>query len=551
MKNIRNIILIASLFAISMNSAAQIQKAAKSVFTLTTFNKDGSILASSHGVFVSDNGEAISTWTPFVGAENAVVIDANGHKLNVKYMLGANEIYDVCKFKVEGKTTAAPVAQNASASGSKVWLIGYSLQKPEINQRTVQNVEKFMEKYSYYIFSDNAPENAASCPFVNQKGEVIGLLQHSKTGSQVYATDARFINSLKIENGLAINDPVLRQTSIRTALPDQLDQATLALMLSSERSDSAKRAGYINDFIQKFPTATDGYYHRATNFVNANDFSSAAKDMEACIKNAAKKDEAHYDYSKLIHEKEIYKADIPYAEWTLDKALDEAQKAYQINPSAIYQHQQAKIIYSKKEYQKAYNLFMALAKTPIRNGEIFYEAAQCKVQLQATQHEIIALLDSAVNAQPKINSAPYYLARGQYLTAMGETRKALDDFCIYDTLVAGRGTPEFYYLKYQCEVKLRRYQQALNDIAHAIILKQTEPTYYAEMANLQLRVNQIENAIKTANLCIEIAPEYPDGYIIKGLALIQNKQKAEGLQALQKAKDLGDPRGQELMDKYK
>ena len=54
---------------------AAVKNVAKSVFTLTTFRADGSLLASSHGVFVSETGEAVSDLKPFLGAARAVVID--------------------------------------------------------------------------------------------------------------------------------------------------------------------------------------------------------------------------------------------------------------------------------------------------------------------------------------------------------------------------------------------------------------------------------------------------------------------------------------------
>ena len=114
-----------------------------------------------------------------------------------------------------------------------------------------------------------------------------------------------------------------------------------------------------------------------------------------------------------------------------------------------------------------------------------------------------------------------------------------------------RGSDEFYYIKYKCEMKIRQYQQALNDIAHAIILNRTEPTYYAEMASLQLRVNQLEDAIRTSEMCIQIEPNYADPYIVKGIAHGELKQKAEALQALEKAKELGDERADALIQKYK
>src|SRR3712207_8736310 len=63
---------------------AAVVKAAKAVFTLTTFKKDGSLLASSHGVFVGNNGEAITLWNPLKGADKAVIIDANGNKQDRK-----------------------------------------------------------------------------------------------------------------------------------------------------------------------------------------------------------------------------------------------------------------------------------------------------------------------------------------------------------------------------------------------------------------------------------------------------------------------------------
>ena len=106
----------------AMAQPAPVVKAAKSIFTLTTFAKDGSILASSHGVFIGNNGEAVALWSPFKGAAKAVVIDANGNKMNVETIDGANEIYDICKFRVDGKAIGATLAAHQANKGEKVWL---------------------------------------------------------------------------------------------------------------------------------------------------------------------------------------------------------------------------------------------------------------------------------------------------------------------------------------------------------------------------------------------------------------------------------------------
>ena len=137
------------------------------------------------------------------------------------------------------------------------------------------------------------------------------------------------------------------------------------------------------------------------------------------------------------------------------------------------------------------------------------------------------------------------------LDANGQYRLALKDYNAYDTLMLGRANATFYYIRYQCEMKVHQYKQALNDIAHAALLSPEQPLYIAELASLQLRVNQYEDAIKTADLCLKYAPDNSDSYIIKGLALIQLKKTAEGLEALQKAKELGDSRADELIKKYK
>ena len=121
------------------------------MFTLNTFKADGSLLASSHGVFIDANGTGISDWAPFDGASRAVVMDAMGKSLDVEYILGANEIYDVVKFKVKGKTTAAPMATAPAAEGSPIYLVGYSVKKPEFIETSIDKVETFMDKYAYYI----------------------------------------------------------------------------------------------------------------------------------------------------------------------------------------------------------------------------------------------------------------------------------------------------------------------------------------------------------------------------------------------------------------
>ena len=74
--------------------------------------------------------------------------------------------------------------------------------------------------------------------------------------------------------------------------------------------------------------------------------------------------------------------------------------------------------------------------------------------------------------------------------------------------------------------------------------------YYAEKASLEVRVGLYDEAIKTANECIARAPEYSDGHLFLGLARCLKGQKAEGVKSLQRARELGDPQADALIEKY-
>ena len=543
--------LLFTFFALgALAQSANVQKVSKSVFSLTTFKKDGSLLASGRGVFVGAHGEAVSTWTPFIGADSAIVIDANGNKHTVDVIYGASEVYDLCKFKVNAITTPAPVAKVQSAVGSRAWLVQYSTGRAQTNALKVKKAEPFITDCHFYQY-DGQPENIhVGCPVVNEKGEVMGLLQYSKLSGDYNSVDVRFAETFKT-TGLSVNEPILKQTTIRMALPDKQDQALLMLMLEAGQTSASRYQRYVEDFIHKFPKSVEGYVSQAEFYLARNDFGKANATMQTALNMADKKDEAHYNLAKLIYQKEVKQGNMPYPQWNLDLALAETNKAYALNPLPLYKHLEAQIIYFKGEYAKAYDQFMALTKTNLRNGELYYEAAQCKQQLKAPFKEILTLLDSAVTAQDISLSAPYVLARGTALHGAQQYKKAMADYNRYDTLMLGRASHDFYYTRALCEVQLRQFQQALNDFAHAIVLNREEPTYYAELAQLQLRVNQKEDAVVTANMGLRVAPNYPDLYLIKGLALVNANKKTEGLAALNKAKELGDTRADDLIKKYK
>lgn len=554
MKSFRNII-IALFTLVALPASAQtaaVKKAAGSVFALTTFNADGSIHSSSYGVFTGKPGEGIASWSAFNGAQRAVVVDARGQQHDVDVMIGASEMYDLCRFRIkEGEKEPALQLTATDTPATTLTLLGYSVKKPVLKKIEAERSEKFQTTLNYYVFNDNdVAATDLGCPLVNEQGQLLGIMQRPVEGGQAYCADARLTSLFQV-NGLSVNDPVLRATGIRPALPDDEEQATVMLMLSGERRDSASYEATIRDFIRQFPTSATGYDVMSGYQVSQGRLAEADKTLQEGVKQAAHEDEALGNYAKQVYAYSIYPTDSTFTLWTLKRAQELAERAYKANPLPIYRHQQAQALFAQQEYQQALDIFTELQNTDLgKNGEVYYEAAQCKSHLKAPQTEVLELIDKAVNAQPGAPSAPYVLSRGQIYDAMGETRKAFVDYMRYDSLMNNNATAEFYQLKYSCEMKLKQYQLALNDIAHAIMLNPNEPTYYAELASLQLRVNKVEDAVKTCDLAFRLTDKYTDLYIIKGIALCEQKKKEEGLEALRKAQELGDSRAADLIKKY-
>lgn len=554
LKKILLFIPICLLTLLPVSAQSWASKAVKSLLTLKTFAKDGTLLASSTGFFVGTDGEAVSSYAPFKGAQRAVVIDAQGKEYPVEFMLGANETYDVAKFQVAAqKTTPLPIAATAT-KGSSVWLLPYAVKKtPDCVQGTISNAELFQDKYQYYTLQLNAEESQINSPVLNENGEVVGIIQPS-AGDQKgtsYAVSARFATDLKIV-GLSINDPVFKQTQIPMAIPDDAKEALLTIFLSSSSVSESEYINLIERFIKKFPDEADGYVYRARYQVSKGNFSSADEDMQRALKINGEKDDVHYQYADLIYQKEIYQSDKPFSAWTLDKAFSESQEAYRINPMPIYLQQQAQIRYAQGQYAEAYNLYDQLTRSDLRSADIFFAASQCKAQLNEPDMQL-ALLDSAVNqfSRPYVKTAaPYLLARAQALYNQGKYRPAVNDYNEYEQLMGSQLGAAFYYQRELAELGGHLYQQALNDINKAIELAPTEPMYQAEKASLQVRVGMHKEAMETAQQLIRMSPDLSDGYLFLGLAQCLSDQKAEGVKNLNKAKELGNDQAQSLIDKY-
>ena len=541
-------------FSSLMAQPSWVKKATKSVFTVKTFSADGSLIGSTNGFFVGTNGEAISNFSPFKGASRAVVIDASGKEMGVDCILGANDMYDIVKFRVNAtKTQPLAIAGSIAPVGSNAWLLPFRDTKT-VKSGPIRKAETFQAGYAYYTVAMQTPENAVSCPLMNDAGEVLGLMQQPASDKDTlsYAVSALFADSLKI-SGLSVNDPTLKMTLIKKDLPSTLSEANLFIYMANTQADSASYVTLVNDFIQKFPNAADGYIYRAQIAVAASDYAKAEKDMEQALKVATNKDDVLFNYARMIYQKEIFQEAKSYESWNLDKALSQILEANSINPQPAYRQVEGNILFAQKKYDEAYAVFMDLTKSNMDQAEMWFAAARCK-EMQKDTTAMLALLDStmATFTKPYLKqAAPYLMARANARIDAKKYRDAVNDLNDYEQLMAAQINARFYYIRSQAEIEGRLYQQALNDLTKAITMEPKETLYHAEMASLQIRVGQYDEALATAEEIISIEPQGSDGYLFKGLAQCLKGDKKNGIPNLQKAKDLGDPQAEGLIEKYK
>ena len=531
-----------------------VKKASKAVFTLKTFNANDELIGSSNGFFITADGIAVSSYTPFRGASKAVIIDAMGKEYPVKSIIGANDTYDIAKFRVDASKCQTLRTAPAVGENTQLWLLPYNAKNGySCTAATVKSVQKVQNDYDYYTLEGNGSENTVGCPYLNAAGDVVGIKQQSSSDDNAtqYAVGATFATGLKM-TGLSLNDAALKATSIKKELPDELDQAILTLYLASTIGDANSFVGLVDDFIEKFPQAPDGYSYKAQIMAAKDNYPEADKYMKLAIENATDKAEARYNYARMMYQNLLYFNDSASHAWSYEQALEQSEQAVALDPQLAYITQKAQLLFACKRYDDSYATFQDAIAKGGHNAECFYGAARCKEQLGDTA-TYIALLDSAVATftQPYLKeAAPYIYARSQALAENGKYRLAVNDLNEYEKLMIADIKSEFYYMRSQVEVKARLYQQALNDLDKAIDKDSSVLLYRSEKASLQIRVRLIDEAIETATECIRLFPDSSDGYLFLGLAQCLKGDKALGVVNLLKAKDLGDAQADVLIEKY-
>lgn len=562
------LILPLLLFFLVQGSMAQtpkwVEKAKRAVFSIVTYDKNDKMLNTGNGFFVSEDGLALSDYTLFKGAERAVVITSEGKQMPVSLILGANDMYDVIKFRVaitEKKVPALIVAKTAPVAGAEAWMLPYSTQKSIacVNGK-VKDVSKVAGEYHYYTLSMHMKDKMVSCPVMNAEGQVFGIAQKSSgidTVTTCYAAGAAFAMSQKI-SALSLGDAALKSIGIRKGLPETEDQALVYLFMASSSLSGEDYEKLLDDFIRQFPANADGYLRRANYYASKGKddqtwYDKAVADFNQALKVAQKKDDVYYNIGKLMYAYQLSKPEKTYKDWTYDTALKNVRQAIAIDPLPIYTQMEGDILFAQQDYAGALAAYEKVNASNIASPATFFSAAKTKELLKGDPKEVVALMDSCIARCPQpitADFAPYLLERAQMNMNADQARNAMLDYDAYHTAVKGEVNDVFYYYREQAALKARQFQRALDDIVKAIEMNPTDLTYQAEHAVINLRVGRYEEAILILNNILKTDPKYGEAYRLLGLCQIQLKKTDEACGNFKKAKELGDPNADELITKY-
>lgn len=556
------------LFFLIQGSMAQtpkwVEKAKRAVFSVVTYDKNDKMLNTGNGFFVSEDGLALSDYTLFKGAERAVVITSEGKQMPVSLILGANDMYDVIKFRVaitEKKVPALIVAKTAPAVGADAWMLPYSTQKSiACVTGKVKEVSKVAGEYHYYTLGMQMKDKMVSCPVMNAEGQVFGIAQKSSgidTVTTCYAAGAAFAMAQKI-SALSLGDAALKKIGIRKGLPETEDQALVYLFMASSSLSGDDYEKLLDDFIRQFPANADGYLRRANYYAAKGKddqtwYDKAVADFNQALKVAQKKDDVYYNIGKLIYAYQLSKPEKTYKDWTYDTALQNVRQAIAIDPLPIYIQMEGDILFAQQDYAGALAAYEKVNASNIASPATFFSAAKTKELAKGDPKEVVALMDSCIARCPQpitADFAPYLLERAQMNMNAGQPRNAMLDYDAYHTAVKGEVNDVFYYYREQAALKARQFQRALDDIVKAIEMNPTDLTYQAEHAVVNLRVGRYEEAIQILNNILKADPKYAEAYRLLGLCQIQLKKTDEACGNFKKAKELGDPNVDELITKY-
>lgn len=550
-------IMLLSFGSISASAPKWLKVSHNAVCTVITYDADGNQNGQGQGVIIDSQGTVVADYDLFLKAASAKTVDAQGIERQVIRITGANSMYDVVKFTVtpDKKMRYLIPSQERAGIEQSVSIMPYSREKAgKLTETTLLKSQQIQDGKSYYTLSTRMDSTLVGLPVVDTEGKLIAVIQKSDAADTLcYAVGADFLTGIQI-SALSLNSSDYQRLPIKKALPDTEEQAVTYLFMM-RGADSDVYSQIIEDFIEQYPNCADGYISRAQNIFTQNDsthFDAALADIQTALKVTDKPEEVHSAYGNLIYSTLVAGIGTNLEGWTLEKALEETNTAYSIDPQPAYLLQRGKIEYAMKEYQDCYETYIKLNNSEMSSPENYFFTAIVKDQIGDDQDAVIALVDSAINFYGKpltSKVATYVIEKANFEERYGRYKEAVLDYNTYESILGSSNlSTSFYYYREQLEIKCRMYEQALADIEKAAIMAPDDAGIYMELASMYVRVNYNEKAIPLLQSLIKVYPEDPDCHRLLGVAYMRSNKADDACEELHLAKQYGDSLADTLIE---
>jgi len=549
---------ILSLYCLALHAQRDmprwIENARKAVISIETFDKNGKA-RKGNGFFVKNTGEAISDYFLFDGAERAVVTDTDGRQMQVNSIIGADDVYEVIYFKVTVPKNVPflAIAQSSSEVGNEVYLLPA---KETVQKGEIEEITLIKESFDYFKANIPLTSSQISLPLLNANGEVIAITQADASGkNKTYGVSTRYIQQLRITS-IDIFSKTYASIGIRSGWSDNENEAQLALLYYSTQQDAPTYLETLNDFINKFPNLADGYLSRASHYMRNRSVLAesqtalmkipelAMDDLNKSLKCNQKEDEGLYNQAKLIYEVLLDDSTFHSDSWNIRVASEKLQRAIEINDLPYYRQLEGDIALFQGDFEKAYYKYMYVNQSSFASSLSFFLAAKTREMLpDVNQFELMALMDSAVARSMSVPAeASAYLQESIDLKIQyGLYAEAIKDYDQLYRVLVGSVSDAFYYYREQAKFRLGDLEGALTDIETAIALDKKNALYYAEEASIYLRMQDPVKAQVSVAKALTLDPAFAASHRLLGVCFLRQEKKNDACLSFQKAKELGDP----------
>ena len=548
------------LLAPARNKAPKwVEKAKKAVITLEIQDKNGA-LRKGNGFFVGENGEAVSDYTLFAGAEKAFATDAEGRRMDVVQILGADEFYDVIRFRVEtpGRVPALVPAAVLPAQGATAFLLPFGLEKgAALPEGVITEVTKVKEQYGYFKTDAPLTSSQISLPLLTADGEVFAMAQADASGKQqTYGISVPYILSLQI-GAMDVLNSAYASIGIRKAWAPAPEDAQVALLFYASQQDAPTYLETLSDYIAAFPRHSAGYVSRASHYASYRKelasteveqqqlLSLALADLQTAAKYMEKKGDFFYEQARLIYGVASSDSAVQtVAEWSMDAARTIIRQAIAEDDTPVYRQLEGDIAYYLGDCEQAFISYRLATQSPLAPALSYYMAAKALQQIPgANTGEVIALMDSAAERSATVpaDALAYLQESAELKMQIGQYAAAVKDYDRCYLLMGGNASDAFYYWREQAKFRAGDLDGALKDISSAIVADPQNAVYYAEEAAIYLRRKQVDEAQESLHRALSIDPDFASCNRLLGVSYLRQEKKDDACNAFRKAKELGDP----------